>query len=299
MNCNLCPIECGAKREEGEKGACGAGGQIKAARAALHYWEEPCISGDSGSGAVFFSGCQMQCVFCQNAEISRGTAGLEISAERLAEIFCGLMEKGARNINLVTPTPYVNEIIKAVKRARADGMNLPIIYNTSGYEKAETLKMLEGIVDVYLPDLKYMQNDEGKRYSGIDNYCDFVFDALDEMYRQTGKCRFDGDGYILKGMIVRHLVLPGMGKTAEKAVDYLMKRFGNGIYISLMSQYTPFGNLSEYPELQKTVEPQEYEKIVAYATNRGLENGFIQEGTAADESFIPPFDYEGIRKDDQ
>lgn len=298
MGCQLCPHKCGADREKGEVGICGGGGRVKAARAALHFWEEPSISGDRGSGAVFFSGCPMNCAFCQNFSISRNGAGMEISVERLAEIFIELQQKNAANINLVTPTPYLDGIIEGVKIARENGLKIPIIYNTSGYERVEVLKRLEGIVNVYLPDLKYMNNADAARYSGVDDYCDYAFAALDEMYRQTGKVRFDENGYIQSGMIVRHLTLPTRIDIAKDITEYLLDRFGDNIYISLMNQYTPFGELERVAELKRTVSVSEYNELIEYAVAIGLENGYIQQFGTADESFVPEFNCEGIKKAD-
>lgn len=291
--CSICPRNCGAERSV-SAGFCSVGETIKISRAALHMWEEPCISADKGSGTVFFSGCNMKCVFCQNKEISTGGFGKEISVQRLAQIFCELKEKGALNINLVTPTHYTNQIIDAVKAARQMGMNLPVIYNTSGYEKVETLKLLEGIVDVYLPDFKYIDSQAAKRYSCAEDYPQYACAAIAEMVRQQPQCVFDENGIIQKGVIVRHLVLPTQAQAAKRIINYLHKNYSNQIYISIMSQYTPCADLSAFEEINRKLTALEYAEVVDYAVNIGVENGFVQEGEAASESFIPKFDLEGV-----
>ena len=267
---------------------------VKISRAALHMWEEPCISGEKGSGTVFFSGCNMKCVFCQNKDISTGGFGKEITIERLCDIFLELQNKGAYNINLVTPTHYTLQIIDAVKMARAKGLKLPIVYNTSSYEKMETIKMLEGIVDVWLPDFKYMDNAVAKKYSKAADYVNCATIAIDEMVRQQPECIFNEDGIIQKGVIVRHLVLPQQTQGAKDAIEYLYNRYGDSIFISIMSQYTPCTDLSDYPEINRKLTQQEYDDVVDFAVEIGVENGFLQEGESASESFIPPFDLEGV-----
>ena len=267
---------------------------LKVSRAALHMWEEPCISGKEGSGTVFFSGCTLRCVFCQNRDIAAGRRGKEISIERLSEIFLELMEKGANNINLVTPTHYTKQVIKALDIAKKQGMNLPIVYNTGGYEKVDTIKMLEGYVDVYLPDFKYVSSDISGKYSGAKDYYIYAKDALGEMVRQTGKPKFDERGIMTKGVIVRHLILPGCSEDSKAVIKYLYNTYGDDIYISIMNQYTPF-RMENYPELNRKVTTYEYNKVVNYAIELGITNGFVQEGSAASESFIPDFDtYEGV-----
>lgn len=292
--CELCPRKCGADREKGETGYCRMTDKVRAARAALHMWEEPCISGDEGSGTVFFSGCTLRCVFCQNSEIAAGNAGKEITTDRLSEIFLELQAKGANNINLVTPTHYALQIIKAVKRAKADGLKLPIVYNTSGYETVETLKMLEETVNVYLPDMKYLSSEASLKYSNAADYFDRASEALREMYSQTGKPVFDGRGIMTRGIIVRHLVLPGLTEDSKAVVKYLYETYGDDIYISIMNQYTPLVKSEKYPELNRRVTKSEYDEVVDYALELGVVNGFIQEGDTASESFIPAFDCEGI-----
>ena len=291
--CNICPRNCNVDRSE-KTGFCSMTDTVKISRAALHMWEEPCVSGENGSGTVFFSGCNMKCVFCQNKDISTGGFGKEITVGRLSDIFLELQGKGALNINLVTPTHYTLQIIDAVKMARAKGLKLPIVYNTSSYEKVETIKMLEGIVDVWLPDFKYMDNAVAQKYSKAADYVNCATAAIDEMVRQQPECVFDDDGIIQKGVIVRHLVLPGQVQGAKDAVEYLFNRYGDNIFISIMSQYTPCTDLSAYPEINRKLTQQEYDDVVDYAVEIGVENGFLQEGESASESFIPPFDLEGV-----
>lgn len=293
--CKLCPRECGVNRLAGEKGRCGAVGEtVKVARAALHYWEEPCISGSRGSGTVFFSYCPLQCVYCQNREISRGDAGKEISVSRLAEIFLELQAKQAHNINLVTPTHYVPQIVLALREAKEKGLSIPVVFNCGGYEKPETLKLLEGLVDIWLPDFKYVSSEHAAKYSHAPDYLDWAKPALSEMVRQAGEPVFDIHGMMTRGVIVRHLVLPGMAKESKKILRYLHRTYGDRIYISIMSQFTPLENVADYPEINRTVTESEYDNLLDFAVNIGIENAFIQEGTAADESFIPPFDCEGV-----
>nr|WP_297884778.1 radical SAM protein [uncultured Blautia sp.] len=296
--CTLCPRNCKVNRADGENGVCGAKGRkILAARAALHMWEEPCISGNRGSGAVFFSGCPLRCVYCQNYDIARTQVGMEISEERLGEIFLELKEKGAANINLVTPTHYTPQIIRAVKRARKEGMSLPVVYNCSGYEKVETLKMLEGIVDIYLTDFKYMEKQWAEKYSKAPDYPERAKEALAEMVRQTGRAVFDSEGMMKSGVIVRHLLLPGRVKNAKAVVKYVFETYGDQVYLSLMNQYTPLPQVKkDFPELNRKVTKKEYERLLSYALDLGVENAFIQEGETAKESFIPMFDYEGLRR---
>ena len=294
-NCILCPRNCNTNRNDGNIGACMVSGKLKLARAALHYWEEPCISGEAGSGAVFFSGCSLHCVFCQNEEISRGQSGKEIGKERLVEIFLELQEKGANNINLVTPGQYVPHIIWAVEQARNQGLKLPIVYNTSSYEKVEILRRLEGIVDIYLPDFKYMSPDIAMKYSKAMDYPEVAKAAIAEMVRQQPSPVFDEETELMKrGVIVRQLLLPNILEDAKAIVKYLYDAYGDNIYLSLMSQFTPLSNVENYPELNRKVSEKEYEEYVNYAIELGVENGFIQEEDVADESFIPHFDCEGV-----
>lgn len=292
MKCDLCPRKCLVDRKKGEKGICGQTENLKVARAALHFWEEPCISGDAGSGAVFFSGCPLHCVFCQNENIANGTVGKEIALERLVDIFLELQEKRANNINLVTPGHFVPQIVKALDQARREGLTLPVVYNTSSYETVDTIKMLEGYVDIYLPDFKYMSPVLSKKYSHAPDYAEVAKAAIAEMVRQTGKAVFvngDEDNLILSGTIVRHLTLPGCMADSMQILKYLHETYGDMIYISIMNQFTPLSNLEKYPELNRRITDEEYETLVDYAIEIGIENGFIQEGDTAEESFIPAF----------
>lgn len=293
-NCLLCPRKCGINRSTGQTGVCGVSSEIKVARAALHYWEEPCISGKRGSGAVFFSGCSLHCVFCQNREISDGKEGKVISKERLSDIFMELADKGANNINLVTPGQYIPDIVWAVNDAKSRGMKLPIIYNTSGYENVTELKLLEGIVDVYLPDFKYMDSTLSARYSRAKDYPSVAKQALSEMVRQQPDVVIDdATGLIQKGAIVRQLLLPGHVNDAKAVLKYLYDTYHDHVYISMMSQFTPIA-LKDYPEINRTVTRREYERLVDYALKIGITNAFIQEGDVAKDSFIPAFDCEGV-----
>ena len=293
-DCTLCPRNCHVNRRDGQKGVCRETAEIVIARAALHMWEEPCISGKAGSGTVFFSGCPVGCVFCQNAAIADGECGKKITPGRLRNIFLELQEKGANNINLVTPTHFVPQIIWAVNQARKKGLCIPIVYNTSGYEKKETIQQLEGIVDIYLPDMKYMDNELSKKYSHAEDYFIYASQALAEMVRQIPEAVFDERGIMQKGVIVRHLLLPGQLRDSKHLVKYLYKTYRNTIYISMMNQYTPMPWLQAYPELQHKVKKKEYDALIDYAIQLGIENGFIQEGKTASESFIPKFDNEGV-----
>ena len=292
--CLLCPRKCGINRAAGQTGVCGVSAEIRVARAALHYWEEPCISGKRGSGAVFFSGCSLHCVFCQNREISDGKEGKLISKERLSDIFMELADKGANNINLVTPGQYIPDIVWAVNDAKSRGMKLPIIYNTSGYENVTELKLLEGIVDVYLPDFKYMDSTLSARYSRAKDYPSVAKQALSEMVRQQPDVVIDdATGLIQKGVIVRQLLLPGHVNDAKAVLKYLYDTYHDHVYISMMSQFTPIA-LKDYPEINRTVTRREYERLVDYALEIGITNAFIQEGDVAKDSFIPAFDCEGV-----
>lgn len=295
-DCTLCPRECHVNRNAGEIGYCGQNARLTAARAALHFWEEPCLSGTNGSGAVFFGGCNLRCVYCQNHEIAQSRAGREITLSRLSGVFLELQEKGAHNINLVTPTHFVPQIITALQTAKQQGLRLPVVYNTSAYEKVETLRMLEGLVDIYLPDLKYRDPVLSEAYSHAADYFDAAASAIAEMVRQVGAPVFTNgeDSLMQRGVIVRHLLLPGCAKDSRQILRYLHETFKNDIYISIMNQYTPLSQVSDIPLLNRRVLDEEYSRIVDYAIRIGIENGFIQEGETASESFIPAFDYEGI-----
>lgn len=342
QNCTLCPRNCHADRLNGQTGYCGQTNELKAARAALHMWEEPCISGQTGSGTVFFSGCNMGCVYCQNHTISKGNSGKTISIQRLSEIFMELQAQNACNINLVTPTHFVPQIIEALTLAKNNGLKIPVVYNTSSYEKTETLKRLDGLIDIYLPDLKYYSAKLSKKYSGAEDYFTYAASAIQEMVRQTGKPIFmpqdngsdsakysvavsvrnsapakhpasnsaiadntpggslpdDYSGPLMKkGVIVRHLTLPGCMADSKSILSYLYGSYKNDIYVSIMNQYTPlpqFLNTEAFSELNRTIHNKEYDELVDYAISLGLEKGFIQEGDTCLESFIPPFDCQGI-----
>lgn len=335
-SCALCPRRCHVNRLAGETGYCGQTTQLRAARAALHMWEEPCISGATGSGTVFFSGCNLRCVYCQNHDIALGQTGKEISASRLTEIFLDLQQKGAANINLVTPTHYLPTIAYALEQARLAGLSLPVVYNCGGYESVDALQMLEGLVDIYLPDLKYVSSELSAKYSHAGDYFEKAQTALAEMFRQVGRpvfydpaCRAEsvrptptnpaqpaanhgpaarphtpGDAPVAvyppdtpllrRGMIVRHLVLPGHVGDSKKVLHYLRDTFGNNIYVSVMCQYTPLPHVADIPELNRRVTPAEYQRVVDYCLRLGMENVYIQEGDVARESFIPPFDLSGL-----
>lgn len=294
-NCILCPRYCQTNRTAGKHGYCGESNVIRIARAALHFWEEPVISGEKGSGTVFFTGCNLKCIFCQNAGIATNQVGKEVTTERLAEIFMELQEKGATNINLVTASHYVPQVADAIGFARKAGLTIPIVYNTSSYEKTEALKLLEGLIDIYLPDMKYIDSQMAKRYSNAEDYPEVASKAIAEMYRQVGEPVFDeASGLMKKGVIVRHLIMPGAVGNAKAVIDYLYDTYSDSIFISLMNQYTPMKEFTEYPELNRKVTKREYEKVIQYALDKGIVNAFIQEGDTAKESFIPAFDYEGV-----
>lgn len=316
--CRLCPRECDVNRLEGKKGFCGVDAKVMVARAALHMWEEPCISGKEGSGAVFFSGCSLGCGFCQNRRISRGQSGKQITIEHLVDIFLNLQEQKANNINLVTAGQFLPQVAEALKRAKAQELHIPVVYNSSGYEKAEMLKMLDGLVDIYLPDFKYLSAELADAYSHAADYPQVAKLALQEMVRQVGSAQFEivsgensgrvtdelltdvdyGDGELermLQGVVVRHLVLPGYVEESKNVIRYLYETYGNQIYISIMNQYTPMSGIEvQYPELGRKITLREYDEVVDYAIESGVENGFIQEGETAEESFIPEFDTFGV-----
>ena len=294
--CSLCPRNCGVNRLDGQKGFCGVDAEILVARAALHMWEEPCISGKEGSGAVFFSGCSLGCGFCQNNKISRGQTGKKITVEYLAELFFQLQGQGANNINLVTAGHFLPQVALALENARAHGLKIPVVYNSSGYEKADTLKILEGLVDIYLPDFKYMDPELAGKYSHAPDYPQIAKAALKEMVQQVGTPEFDERGMMKKGVIVRHLLLPGHVKNSREVLKYLYETYGDRIYISIMNQYTPMPAMKDDPKLSRKVTDREYERLLDYALSLGLNNGFIQEGETAKESFIPEFNEEGVNK---
>ena len=296
QDCTLCPRMCHANRSEGQKGFCRMGDVIYGARAALHMWEEPCLSGTKGSGAVFFSGCTLRCVFCQNHSIAEGSCGKPISSARLSEIFLELQKQGAANINLVTACHFVPMIVEALETAKKQGLSIPIVYNSSGYERVETLRMLEAVVDIWLPDFKYMDAKLGKEYSSAPDYPQVAKEAIAEMVRQQGECKFDEEGYMTKGVIVRHLILPGHVKNSKMVLAYLHETYGEQIYISVMNQYTPMPKVENLSPLNRKVTKREYERVLDFAIELGIEQGYFQDGQTASESFIPMFDFEGIEK---
>lgn len=270
-------------------GFCASPEAFRIARAALHFWEEPCISGERGSGTVFFSGCNLKCVYCQNFEISRENRGVEVSDERLIEIFESLIDQGAHNINLVNPTHYALRLSELLKKWKSP---VPIVYNSSGYESVETLKVLDGLINIYLPDFKYIRNDKAKRYSAAEDYPEIATAALAEMSRQTGKAVFDGD-IMKRGMIIRHLILPQNTNSAIAIIDHVAENFPEA-YLSLMAQYIPCTNLTNFSEIDRKITPREYEKVINYAVEKGISKLFIQEMSSADKKYIPPFDFSGV-----
>lgn len=293
-SCIICPRSCVVDRSIGEKGYCGETDKIRIARAALHFWEEPCISGDSGSGTVFFTGCNLGCVYCQNYDIAHEGRGKEVTIERLSEIFMELKDKGAANINLVTPTHFSPQIRQAIILSKSKGLNIPIVYNTSGYETVESLRELIGIVDIYLADFKYFDGRLAKKYSNAPDYPEIAVRAFDEMVRQQPQLIFDDYGMLLSGVVARHLVLPGQQEDSKKILEYLYIRYGDSILLSIMNQFTPSAPLISWPEINRVLDDEEYQQVVDFALELGISNGYIQEGETAKESFIPPFDNEGV-----
>lgn len=292
-DCTLCPRNCHINRNN-NVGVCGASNKLVIARASLHYWEEPCISGDVGSGTIFFSNCNLKCIFCQNNQISSKGFGKEVSIERFSEICIELQNKGALNINLVTPTHYVPLIIEGLKLAKKNGLSIPIVYNTSSYENVDTIKSLNGLIDIYLPDLKYFSDEYSIKYSKANNYFLHASAAIKEMYIQVGKPIFDSDGIMKKGVIVRHLLLPGLESDSKKILRYLYNEYHDDIYISIMNQYTPIKKFTRYPNLNNTINDDDYDDIINFALDLGIKNAFIQEGKTCLDSFIPEFDITGV-----
>lgn len=292
--CSLCPRMCGTDRAAGQKGFCGGGNLVRVARAALHYWEEPCISGESGSGTVFFSGCTMRCVFCQNKEISRSEVGKEITIKRLAEIYLELAAKGANNINLVTPMHYAPQITAALDIARKNGLTLPIVWNTGGWERRESIAAVRDYADIWLSDFKYFDSSLGESLSKAPNYFSVAAAALDQMVKQTCEPVFDENGIMRRGVIVRHLMLPGHLDDTKNVLRFLYENYGDSIWISIMNQYTPMCSDPRFPELSRTVSDEKYNEAIDFACELGIENAFVQEGGTVGESFIPPFDLSGV-----
>lgn len=290
--CSLCPRNCRVNRYE-TTGFCKGTDKVKLAYYSLHQWEEPVISGQNGSGTVFFSHCNLQCIFCQNKKISTGGYGKEISNLRLKEIFLELQSKGAHNINLVTPTHYVPQIVSVLQEVKNKELKIPVVYNTSSYENVKTIEMLEGIVDIYLADLKYFDNNLGCKYSNCRDYFKYASEAIEAMYKQVGKFKIVGD-LMKSGLIVRILVLPGHVDDSKNLIKYLYNRYGDNIIISIMNQYTPIDVIDDYPNLNRRITDEEYENVVDYACSLGVEMAFIQEGDTQEKSFIPDFDDSNI-----
>ncbi len=289
--CRLCPRRCGANRVGGEAGFCGAASEIRIARAALHFWEEPCISGREGSGTVFFSGCALRCVYCQNHAISHENFGKPVSCEELANLFLSLERQGANNINLVTPDHFIPDLVPVMRAARGRGLSVPFVVNCSGYETAGLISRLDGLADIYLTDFKYMDPEKAAKYSGAGDYPERAKESLEEMHRQVPEAVFDSRGIMKKGIIVRHLLLPGMVREAEKIISYVFDAYGDSVFLSLLRQYTPFKRASErFPELGRRVTKREYERMVDFAIGLGVNNAFLQEAGTADASFVPDWD---------
>ena len=290
--CELCPFKCGADRINGQIGRCGATDKIKIALASIHEFEEPCISGENGSGTVFFSKCNLNCVFCQNYEISNLGNGRKIEVDELADIFLKQQEAGAENINLVSPTIYADKIIEAIKIARKKGLNLPIIYNTNGYEKVETLKKLDGLIDVYLPDLKYYYDELGEKYSKVKNYFEIATEAIKEMYRQVGAPKFDERGMITKGLIIRHLVLPNNIENTRHVLKWIKENIDKEVFVSVMTQYFPTYKANEYEEINRKINEVEYEEVENYIYELDIENGYMQDKPEENEEmYVPKWEY--------
>ncbi len=294
QNCKLCPRQCGVNRTSGITGICGADHHTLLVRAALHHWEEPCISGKNGSGTVFFSFCNLGCVFCQNFKVSRGQIGKIVTRRRLTEIFLELQSQGAHNLNLVTATHFLPDIIPAIMAAKEEGLHIPIVYNSGGYESLETLETLAKIVDVFLPDLKFASVTTGKELANAPDYFKVATTAIRRMAELVENCELDGNGLIRRGLIVRHLVLPGNTEESRIILKWIKDELPEWVMVSLMGQYLPIGDLKKYPQLKRKLRHQEYESVVEYLYQLGLENGYVQELSAASANFIPAFDLTGI-----
>ncbi len=288
--CMVCPRECGANRLQ-QFGFCGGRALPKVAKAMLHFWEEPCISGENGSGAVFFSGCALRCVYCQNYEISHEQFGREITITHLAKLFEHLQEQGAHNINLVNPTHYIPQIAQALQLAQ---LHIPVIYNCGGYEKVTSLQSLNGLIDIYLPDLKYFDAQTAKRYSAVEDYFIVATKAILEMQKQVGKAILDDDGIMQKGLLIRHLVLPGLQSESIAILDWISQHLPHDTMLSIMGQYVPMGKAQKYPELNRTLTEQEYDQVLQYLFSLDLENGFVQDLSSAQSEYTPDFDLSGI-----
>lgn len=292
--CDLCPRKCGVNRNKDEKGFCNQTAQLKVGRASLHMWEEPCISGKNGSGTVFFSGCSLRCCYCQNFHLSRGEEGVVITSENLCSTFLNLQKQGAHNINLVTGEHFAPHIKTAIEKAREEGLKIPVILNSSGYISLRTLELFKEVIDIYLVDFKYMNPETAKKYSLAKDYPSVCIEALDKMYSFVGKPQYDKDGILQKGVVVRHLCLPHSEEDSKKIISYVFEKYGEDVILSIMSQYTPFGECEKYPELTRKLTSKEYDEIVDFCLEKGVKNAFIQGDEAASESFIPSFDGEGV-----
>ncbi len=288
--CKICPHNCGVNRLNGNIGRCKSNGNIKLAMASIHNFEEPCISGENGSGTVFFSNCNMNCVFCQNYKISQQGLGREISIEELAEIFIDEQNKNAENINLVTPTMYVYHIIEAIKIAKNKGLKIPIVYNSNGYENVETIKKLDGYIDIYLPDLKYYDDDLAFKYSGVKNYFENATSAIKEMYNQVGSPVLDENGMMKKGLIIRHLVLPNNLQNSKDVLKWINDNIDKKVFVSVMAQYFPTNKAKDFPEINRKLTKEEYEEIENYLYSLDLDNGYIQELGEHEEEYVPDFE---------
>ncbi len=288
--CTICPHNCKINRTK-NPGRCKSTDKIKIALYSIHNFEEPCISGEKGSGTIFFSNCNMNCVFCQNYEISQLGRGKEITIEELANVMIKQQERNVQNINLVTPTSYALHIVEAIKIARKKGLEIPIVYNTNGYESVETLKLLEGYVDIYLPDLKYYYDDLAKKYSRVDNYFEIATKAIQEMYRQVGTPVLDENGVMKKGLMIRHLILPNEVQNSKKVLKWIKENIDSNVYVSIMAQYFPTYKAKEIPEIARKITKEEYEKVENYLYELDLENGYIQELGEHEEEYVPTWEY--------
>ena len=293
-NCSICPRNCRIDRTKGQIGYCQSGHEIKAALASVHMWEEPPISGSCGSGTIFFSGCNLRCVFCQNYTIISENSGKTISTERLSEIMLEQQARGVHNINLVTATHFIPSIIKAVQKAKNNGLKIPIVYNTGGYEKVESIKMLEGTVDIYLPDIKYFSSELSLKYSGASDYFSYASEAVLEMYRQTGNNIYDDNGIMKSGVIIRHMIMPSHMEDSYKVLDWIRDNIGTEACVSLLSQYTPAYNAEKYKEINRKLMSLEYTRVIEHFFDIGLKNGFMQEKSSAESKYTPIFDLSGL-----
>mgnify|MGYP000355869836 CR=1 FL=1 len=291
QKCEICPHKCKIDRTKNQVGRCKSKDTVKVALASIHNFEEPCISGRNGSGTVFFSNCNLSCEFCQNYEISQLGKGKEVTIEDLADIMLKQQEKGVENINLVTPTSYALHIIEAIKQAKSKGLVIPIVYNTNGYENVETLKLLEGYIDIYLPDLKYYYNELGKSFSKVDNYFEIATSAIKEMYRQVGTPVLDENGVMKKGLMIRHLILPNEVQNSKKVLKWIKENIDSNVYVSIMAQYFPTYKAKELDELNRKLTKEEYEDVENYLYKLNLENGYIQELGEHEEEYVPKWDY--------